>query len=356
MNTSLKIIFLVVISALLSGCFLTKIPNVNSYRSMPSRVIEKPNELSPIATNFQPLGDLKISPKRKKQSLEEFLEKSNTTVFLVLKKNQLIYEWYADDSLMNTPLTSFSVAKSILSALVGIAIEEGKINSEQDQVIRYVKNLDTTVFSQLKILHLLQMTSGIRYTEVGVFNDTNAYISLKEKNLRFKPAQKFEYWSATYQLLGMVLQEAIAPQSISDYLTEKIWQPMGAESKASWSIDHEGGIEKTFCCVQAKPIDYARFGSIYLNEGKFNNQQIVPKEWVEKSITMNEKEGSVKKYNYGWWLPFENENEFLARGFRGQRIFMNQEKETVIVRLGENRAGLFGFKWSKFLSSLNNKL
>lgn len=345
-----------VISLSLNGCFLGKIPTVNFYENVPSRLIKRADQASVIPTDYQKLGELKINPKRKNKNLKAFLETSNTNAFLVIKKNKLIYEWYANDSIKNKPLTSFSIAKSMLSALVGIAIEEGKLNSVEDKVYNYVKNIDTSAFNQLKIRHLLQMTSGIRYSELDVFNTTNASKIFEADVLQFNPGQKHEYWSATYQLLGLVLQDAIAPQSISSYLSEKIWQPMGAEGNASWSVDNENGIEKTFCCIQAEAMDYARFGLIYLNNGFYNNRQIVPQSWVEKSIAINEQEGSAKKYNYGWWLPFGNTNEFLAKGFRGQRIFINKNKETVMVRLGENRAGLFGYKWSIFFRELNKML
>jgi CubicO group peptidase (beta-lactamase class C family) len=356
MNLLLRIIFLVFISASLSGCFLAKIPTVSSYKSMPYRVIETTEETSVVANNYQDIGSLKISPKSKKETLREFLENSNTTAFLVVKENKLIYEWYSNDSFKETPLTSFSIAKSMLSALVGIAIDEGKIGSEEEKVSVYFNNFDTLEYKDMKIKHLLQMTSGIRYSETDVFHTTDESKIFAGDKLRFYPGQKFEYWSATYQLLGLVLQEAIKPQTISSYLSEKIWQPMGAEAAATWTVDNEDGIEKTFCCIQALPMDYARFGSIYLNEGRYNGLQIVPKDWVKKSIKINTEEGSSAKYNYGWWLPFGNENEYLARAFRGQRVFMNQEKQTVIVRLGENRAGLFGFKWSEFFSRLNKEL
>lgn len=356
MNSIYNFLTLGLLSIVLHGCILKKIPTVNFYKDMPSRAIEKPQVASNIPRKIESLGDLIISPKRRKQNLQEFLEKSSTEAFLVIKKDELIYEWYAHDSIKNTPLTSFSIAKSMLSALVGIAIEEGKIKSEEERVIDYAKNLDAKEFSTLKIKHLLQMTSGTRFSEMDVLNTTDAFAFFEDKNLRFKPGKKHEYWSAVYQLLGIVLQEAIAPQSISSYLSEKIWQPMGAGGAASWSLDNEQGIEKTFCCIQAYPMDYARFGLLYLHDGQFNNQQIVPCAWVKKSLAISEEEGSSKIYNYGWWFPFENSNEILAKGFRGQRMFINKNKETIIVRLGTNRSGLWAFGWSKFFRELNEAL
>jgi CubicO group peptidase (beta-lactamase class C family) len=356
MKERLKFIIAMALACSLAGCFITKIPTVKSYEDMPSRKIEPSRQSAFFPENYQQLDTLKVSPKNKKETLVEFLEESNTTAFLVIKKNEIIYEWYVNDTIKTAPLTSFSIAKSVLSALVGIAISEGKIASEEEKVSVYFNKFDTVEYKDLTIKHLLQMTSGIRYSETDVFHTTDESKIFEGDKLRFYPGQKFEYWSATYQLLGLVLQEAIKPQTISSYMSEKIWQPMGAQSAATWSVDNEDGVEKTFCCIQALPIDYARFGSIYLNDGKYNDLQIVPKDWVKKSIEINTEEGSAAKYNYGWWLPFGTENEYLARGFRGQRVFMNQEKQTVIVRLGENRAGLFSFKWSEFLRRLNQEL
>ena len=110
------------------------------------------------------------------------------------------------------------------------------------------------------------------------------------------------------------------------------------------------------CCIQATARDYARFGLVYLNRGQYNYQQIVPEEWIDESITINEENGSIKKYNYGWWFPSENKGEYMARGFKGQYIFINQEKKIVIIRLGRNRDGLYGFKWGNIFSEINEQL
>jgi CubicO group peptidase (beta-lactamase class C family) len=153
-----------------------------------------------------------------------------------------------------------------------------------------------------------------------------------------------------------VLESAIAPKSISEYLEDKIWQPIGAKASADWSIEKETEIEKTFCCIQATASDFAKFGMLYLNQGKANDKQLVPLNWIEKSIAINESEGSKKKYNYGWWFFSETADDYLARGFRGQYIYVNQEKQTVIVRFGADWAKILTAKWADIFSQISEQL
>lgn len=341
----------------LEACFLSQIPTVNSYREMPSRRIQVEGESALLDKGLVDISSIEVDRKKKLLKLPNFIENSNTSAFLIFQKGKLIYEWYDEENFSEQQIhPSFSLAKSITSALVGIAIEEGKIHSVHDKVIRYLPELDSAKFHSLEILHLLQMTSGIRYSELEVFHTEDAHSLVKRLKPKFTPGEKHEYWSTITQLLGLVLQKAIAPQNISSYLSEKVWIPMGAEYPASWTVDHDGGIEKTFCCIQATARDFMRFGLIYLNDGYYNGKQIVPKEWIQESIAINEEEGSVKKYNYGWWFPSEKEKEYMARGFKGQYVFINKEKQSVIVRLGKNRDGLYGFKWSGILSQINQQL
>ena len=350
------IIFSLLISLVLNGCFIQRIPTVNSYKEMPYRKIEKGQQSSNIEKSLADLSHIQVHRKKKLIPFTEFVPDSETNAFLILKEGKLIFEWYAENFNKNEAHASFSMAKSITSALVGIAIEEGKINSVQDKVVDYLPNLDSIKFKDLKILHLLQMTSGIRYSELDVFHSLNALNIPNGMRLKYIPGEKHEYWSAITQLLGLVLKKAIEPLTISEYLSDKIWKPMGAEFDASWSVDNENGVEKTFCCIQGTARDFLRFGLVYLNYGFYNEQQIVPQSWIEESVKLNEEEGSIKKYNYGWWLPKENTNEFMARGFKGQYIFINQSKKTVVVRLGKKRDGLHGFKWSQLLSEINEQL
>ncbi len=347
---------LLLLSLLLNSCFLSQIPEVNSHQEMPDRKVEKAEVSSILAEDFQDLSVVEVHRKRKAISLQEFVENSNSSAFLIFKEGRLIFEQYNQGFKDEQVHASFSVAKSMLSALIGVAIEEGKIASVEDEVLDYLPQLDSNEFRGMKILHLLQMTSGIRYSEIDVFHTTNAAAIFNSMKVKFTPGSKHEYWSTTYQLLGMVLEKAIKPKTLSNYMSEKIWRPMGAEADARWTVDHIEGIEKSFCCIQAIARDYGRFGLLYLNNGRFNRKQIIPEDWIQKSIAMNEEEGSVKKYNYGWWFPSEQQNEYMARGFKGQYIFINQEKKTVIVRLGANRDGLIGFKWSKILSEINRQL
>lgn len=342
--------------SLFSSCFLTTIPTVETYREMPSREIKAAKNPDIVEKQLKDLEEVKIKRAFKTQSLTEFAVNSNSNAFLVFKNGKLRYEHYATGKTANSKHSSFSVAKSMVSALVGIAIEERKIKSDSDLVISYLPFLDSAEFGKLKIYHLLQMTSGIRFSENDIYYSENSKKIFDKMKVKSKTGKRFEYWSASYQLLGHVLESAIQPQSITGYLEEKIWQAIGTVSSAEWSIEKETEIEKTFCCIQATAYDYAKFGMLYLNEGLYNTQQLVPTQWIEKSISVNENEGSVKKYNYGWWFFSDSNNDYLARGFKGQYIYVNQEEQTVIVRFGDDWSGVLTKKWADIFKQISEQL
>src|SRR5690606_15577430 len=133
------------------------------------------------------------------------------------------------------------------------------------------------------------------------------------------------------------------------YFTEKVWRPLGMEYDASWSIDQKkDGMEKTFCCVNAVARDYAKIGRLYLNEGAWNGEQIVSRDWVKASTGVDTSKGSARFYQYQWWLP-TGSGDFLAQGHLGQFIYVNPAKDLVIVRLGKNNGGV---EWWPVFTSL----
>ncbi|WP_400263403.1 serine hydrolase domain-containing protein [Sphingobacterium sp. SG20118] len=198
-------------------------------------------------------------------------------------------------------------------------------------------------FDKVTIEHLLQMTSGLKFNE-GYYNPfgevaTFYYgLGLREstENLKLEaePGTRFTYASGNSQILGLVLDRVLAGKSITDYLNEKIWQPVGMEYAASWSIDQEkNGLEKTFCCLNARARDFAKLGRLYLNQGNWEGKQLVPAEWVKESTRVDSTGGNYAKYQYQWWLP-SLDGDFMAQGILGQFIYVNPHKNLVIVRLG----------------------
>ncbi|GAB4209621.1 MAG: hypothetical protein Fur0023_21930 [Bacteroidia bacterium] len=153
--------------------------------------------------------------------------------------------------------------------------------------------------------------------------------------LKQEPGKQFEYVSGNTQILGLVLERALKNKTITQYLQEKIWTPLGMEFEATWSIDNKkNGIEKTFCCLNACARDFAKIGRLYLNKGQWNGQQIVSANWIKESTKPDTTEGSVNYYQYQWWLPTPGK-DFLAEGFLGQYIYVNPSKQLIVVRLGK---------------------
>jgi CubicO group peptidase (beta-lactamase class C family) len=202
-------------------------------------------------------------------------------------------------------------------------------------------------FDKITIEHLLKMTSGIHFNEsywnpfgeAAKFyygDDIKNYIA----NLRIEyPAgEKFDYISGNTQLLGLILERSLKTKTVTAYLQEKIWTPLGMEYDANWSIDNEkDGMEKTFCCINARARDFAKIGELYLHKGNWNGKQIINTDWVTQSTKVDTSNGSAWFYQYQWWLPSQ-EGDFMAQGILGQYIYVNPNKNIVIVRLGKTTA------------------
>ena len=155
--------------------------------------------------------------------------------------------------------------------------------------------------------------------------------------------------SGNTQLLGLILERALKNKTITQYLEEKIWIPFEMEYDASWSLDRKkNGIEKTFCCLNARARDFAKIGKLYLNNGQWNGKQIVSESWVKQSTKIDQTNGSAWYYQYQWWIPTYN-GDFMAQGILGQFIYVHPKNNIIIVRLGKNTGNA---NWWKLLSDL----
>ena len=335
--------------------------DINDHKKFPSRDIKKG------ATKFQfPIAEKGKVPKEivqygrptKKQSstspalerkvlsfeFEKLLEESKTVAFLIIKNDTIQYEKYWGKYDESSIVPSFSMAKSITSILIGCAIDDKLIKSVNEPITNYIPELKENDFDKVTIENLLQMTSGIKFNEsyINPFGDaatfyygTNLRKAIKKMKLEIEPGERFAYSSGSAQLLGLVLERALKNKTISSYLEEKIWQPLEMEFDASWSLDRKkNGLEKTFCCINARARDYAKIGRLYLNKGKWNDKQIVSENWVAQSTKVDTTNNSVKRYQYQWWLPSQT-GDFFAQGILGQYIYVNPKKNLIIVRLGK---------------------
>jgi CubicO group peptidase (beta-lactamase class C family) len=290
--------------------------------------------------------------KKRKQPLpfEQILKQSGTVAFLIIKNDSIQYESYFEGYNAQSIVPSFSMSKSVVSMLIGCAIDEGLIQSTNEPITNYIPELKKNGFEKVQIEHLLQMTSGISFNE-GYFNplgDAAAFYygrKLYKKMFRMKlknePGKTFEYISGNTQLLGLVLERALKGKTITSYLQEKLWSPLGMEYDASWSIDrNKNGIEKAFCCINSVARDYAKLGRLYLNKGKWEGQQLISENWVKHSTKSDTLNGAAPYYKYQWWIP-TLKGDFMAQGLLGQYIYVNPAKNLIIVRLGKKSG-----KWS----------
>jgi CubicO group peptidase (beta-lactamase class C family) len=283
-------------------------------------------------------------------SLNAYLERMETVAFVIIKDDSLFFEkyWnnYSDSSLTN----SFSMAKSIVSVLTGFALQEGKIKSLDQRVSDFIPEYKDGRRSVLTIRHLLQMSAGLRWDEAYAslfsvttesYYGTDLHALLMKEEVVKEPGKEFNYQSGATQLLAFVL-EAATGKNLSTYASEKLWQPLGAEHPAEWSLDHKDGKEKAYCCFYSNARDFARIGSLFLNNGKWKGKQLLDSSWVRQSVTPTHlpdfATGSPdSSYGYMWWI---GPDYYYCRGILGQYIIVLPESKTVIVRLGHNREKL----------------
>lgn len=274
---------------------------------------------------------------------DQYLEQNHTVAFLIIRNDSILYERYFDGYEQASVVPSFSMAKSVTSILIGSALDEGLIQSTEEPITRYIPELKGEGFDAITIKHLLQMTSGVKFNEsyYNPFGDaatfyygTNLRRAIRGMKIEAEPGKRFKYSSGDTQLLGLVLERALKNKTITQYLEETLWQPLGMQYPASWSIDRKkDGLEKTFCCINAPAIDYAKIGRLYLHKGNWNGEQIISQDWVEESTKIDSTDGSAWIYQHQWWLPSRN-GDFLADGHLGQYIYVNPNSNMVIVRLG----------------------
>ena len=327
--------------------------NADDYLTLPARELTA----SPVPFRFavdtskETLVQETFQSGAKIKDLDAFLEDTGTWAFMIIQNDTILYERYFKGYQHDSLVTSFSVAKSFDSALIGIAIEEGYIKSVNDPITDYIPELveRDSRFGDIQIRDLLMMASGLRYNDNSIllaqddnltygFDDLR-HLALTETEVVEQPGTTFVYNNYNPLLLGLIIERATG-RSVTAYLQEKIWDPIGMEYGGSWSLDsEESGFEKMESGINARPVDFAKFGRLYLNGGNWNGTQVVPAGWVTASTQDN---GLIKDapifYGYMWWGKkcHPNGQDFLAMGNYGQYIYVSPVKNLIIVRNGED--------------------
>ncbi|MEZ4570068.1 MAG: serine hydrolase [Thermomicrobiales bacterium] len=286
--------------------------------------------------------------------LASFLAENDSQSFIVIKNDRVIYERYFNGWRRDSMVTSFSVAKSFVSTLVGIAIDEGYIASVDDPITAYLPELAERDerFGRITIRHLLTMSSGLGYHADGwyLFNGddplTTYYpdqreISLTNIGIEEAPGQRFRYNKYHPQLLGMILERATG-MSVTEWTQTRLWSRIGMEFDGAWCLDsNESGFEKMEAGINARAIDFAKLGRLFLQGGRWNGEQVVSESWVE-TATGTDPAGQAPAfaddsfYGYMWWgVPRSGHPpDFIAEGDHGQYIYVSPANDLIIVRTG----------------------
>ncbi|MBQ0116284.1 MAG: serine hydrolase [Flavobacterium sp.] len=308
---------------------------LDDYNYFDNRTIE--NGVAQPWANSKDYNLVKPSDK-----LLETHKELGTIAYVIIKNDSVFHESYYDNYTENSKTNSFSMAKSIISAALGKAIMEGKIKSLDQKVVDFLPELKGQYAKDLTVGDLSSMSSGMNWDEhyssvtsvtTQAYFDNDIRKMMLNIPITKKPGVRFSYQSGDTQLLAMVLEKAIGT-TISEYVSEKFWKPMGASQEALWQLDHEGdGIEKAYCCVASNAKDFARFGKLYKDYGKWNGKTILDSTFVSKSI--NPRFADSPEYGYGWWLHnFMNKKMFYMRGHLGQFVIVVPQDNLIIVRLG----------------------
>lgn len=289
-------------------------------------------------------------------STEEFLTRSDTTALVVLKNEDITHESYYLGTQQDDKRISWSVAKSFLSALIGIAVERGQINSINDLVTDYVPLLKNSGYNKVTIKNVLQMSSGVKFDEdySDFFSDINRMgrvLALGGSFDEFAASLENEkeqgkylhYVSIDTHVLGMVLRSATG-ETIADNFKKNLWDKIQPESSTYYLTD-DLGEPMVLGGLNMRSQDYLKLGKLYRDNGRWNGEQIVPQAWVQESTTPDAPHLMPGKrdnsdmdlgYGYQWWLPIDADQEFMALGIYDQFIYINKKSNVVIVKNSAN--------------------
>lgn len=269
------------------------------------------------------------------------LKDSKTAALVVIKNGKLLHEEYWNGYNANSRTNSFSMAKTVTTLLMGAAIADGKIDSENQYFSDFYQNYANVPYgNKLTLKDLSSMEAGLNWHEnyKNPFSpNAKAYYgkslgkSVLLKNFKENPGTKFEYQSGSTQLLGFAIRKAVN-MPIASYASKKLWIPLGMEQNAEWSTD-DFGMEKTFCCIQSDAKDFAKLGQLMLNNGKVDTVQIIKPDFIQKMITPTKL--SKNSYGMGLWINYDNPiKHYFFWGLLGQYIIVIPEKQMTIVRTG----------------------
>ena len=352
--------------------------DVKDHLRFPERVIEPPAQSSTLESSPRPEWFESITytarSKSYQSSVDDLMTIIRTQALVIIKDDQIVYEKYYNGYARNSIVTSFSSVKSINSALIGIAIAEGLIGSVDDPWIQYLPEFKGRGLDEMTLRDLLMMSSGIQYVEdenlfpllgAPFSDDAKTYyypdlrrLALNEVKHGAEPVGETMHYNNYHPILEGMLLERVSGMPVAAYLEQKIWQPLGMEYPASWSLDSQDiGFEKMESGLNARAIDFARFGLLFLHNGAWNGKQIISEAWVNESTSPDptdqrewpywpDYKENGGYYKYHWWgsIRPDGHHDFIAAGNFGQYVYVCPQKNLVIVRFGEDDEPVDSFR------------
>jgi len=282
-------------------------------------------------------------------SFDDLLKQNRTRSFLWIRDDAVVYERYFDGVTAATQLPSFSMSKTFASVLVGCALGDGIIRSIDDKLVTYVPDLaGKKGYGEVTLEQLLRMTSGIDFAEdsyagAALYYSTDLRARMYSYPVTRTPGSHYLYGSIGMALIWDVLDRRLDHKTVSRYFEERLWNALGSEYAAAWSIDSpSSGVEKLFGGFSATTRDHARLGLLFLHGGTMNGRTVVSPEWIRESLApdpiadvVHTTDGSVRRGKYQWFLTLDGK-AYFAKGYHGQYVFVIPKERTVFVRFGDD--------------------
>ncbi len=297
-------------------------------------------------------------------NLEDMLDNDLTNAFLILKDGKILFERYFNKYGIDKTHGSFSVSKAMLATMLGLVIEDGLISSITDPITKYIPELldNDPDFQKITVKHLFEMTSGIeiRGKDASLLGDlaktyygNNWARFMATIELDTVPGVRHQYNQTDAQLISFILAR-VTGSTLSDYFSEKIWQPIGANT-AFWSTYKKDDLEKGFCCISARVQDYAKFAQLYLQNGQWEGKQIIPKEWIAYTTKQSPKECKwICDFHRFWFPSTDGIYDYTAQGYNGQMIYINPNENIAILRFGKKQEE--NIEWEATMRSIVDQI
>lgn len=352
-------------------------PDAITYKAFPQEIVDKSDSAFHFIRSGKMRNDLDtlkvLNGNRQLIPFSEYFKQGKLNAFIVIRNDTILYEKYKGGYTDSTLTTIFSGAKSMVSIMVGQALAAGNIKSLNDKVTAYIPELKSNpAFENITVEDLLDMKSGLEFQDAlggivkAFFSDEAKYYythdmkaELMKVKLVNKPGTVWKYKSIDPILLGWALEKA-TNKTVAQFFEDNIWRKIGAEYNASFGLDHADGLANTASRFQATAIDLAKIGRLYLHNGKYNNNQVVPEDWVKQSNSIGkEKPASAKgwqksAHHHLWWIPQTGDKgDYAAEGMLGQRLYADPKTNTIIVQFADHGAGDYPYrKISRYLAGL----